>query len=228
MQIRLAAASFPIHPLHSIVTRMKTGNETQISNYSEILDFWFGEDLKDVASVSAASKRWFEKNQRFDDEIRTRFGAHPDAAITGRLEDWITEDEGLLALILVLDQFPRNIYRNTPNSFAYDEAALRYALEALERNLHQRLHPLQAVFLYLPLEHSENLLMQQRCVRGLQTLESQRGGMWREKIGGFLRYAIAHCEVIEQFGRFPHRNKILGRDSTPAEKEFLASGKGAF
>ena len=70
--------------------------------------------------------------------------------------------------------------------------------------------------------------MQQRCVRGLQALESERGGMWREKIGGFLRYAIAHHEVIEQFGRFPHRNKILGRDSTPAEIEFLASGKGAF
>ena len=207
---------------------MKTGNKTQIPEYEEVLSFWFGDDLDDPGSVRTASKRWFQKNRHFDAEIRSRFGTYPDAVMAGQLDEWLTDDQGLLGLILVLDQFPRNMYRNTPKSFAYDNAALRHALKALDRNLHQRLHPLQTVFLYLPLEHSEDIQMQERCVSGLQVLEQERGGIWREKISGFLRYAIAHHEVIEKFGRFPHRNEMLGRDSTPAEKEFLASGKGAF
>lgn len=207
---------------------MKTGNEDTARNYSEVVEFWFGADIDDADKLLAASKRWFEKNATFDNEIKARFNAWPDAAISGELDDWLVDDQGLLALIIVLDQFPRNLYRNQAKSFSYDNRALKHALDALERGLHQRLHPMQAVFLFLPLEHSEDPDMQQRCVDGLQALEKQGGGLWQEKMAGFLRYAIAHQEIIEQFGRFPHRNKILGRESTATEMEFLAAGKGAF
>ena len=207
---------------------MSNGTSNFKIGHTEILDFWFGSDLDDAASLRETSKRWFEKNIEFDDEIRARFAELPNAARNGQLTDWPTSDEGLLATILVLDQFPRNLYRNTANAFAYDAKALEHALTALDRELTQRLHPLQSVFIFMPLEHSENLEMQYRCVSGMEALAAQCPPEWRDKVAGFLRYAIAHQEVIEQFGRFPHRNEILGRESTEAELEFLASGRGSF
>ena len=198
------------------------------ANYAAVLDFWFGPELEDPAVLRTASKHWFEKNEKFDTEIRDRFGDLPEAAANGDLSNWRTEDEGLLALIIVLDQFPRNLFRNHAKSFSYDNLALEHAISALDRGLQERLHPLQSVFIFMPLEHSEDLQMQQRCVAGLQRLQERTPAIWQDKVAGFLRFAIAHQEVIERFGRFPHRNAILGRSSSEAEREFLASGRGAF
>lgn len=119
------------------------------------------------------------------------------------------------------------MYRNQARAFAYDEFALSRALATIKSGAATRLHPIEAVFLYLPLEHAENLEMQTQCVAGLRQLE-ENSPKFAEKIAGFTKYAIAHLEVIEKFGRFPHRNSILGRKSTNEEMAYLATGRGGF
>ena len=196
-------------------------------HYLMLLEFWFGLELDNLDAVEKVSRRWFIKDASFDQEIKTLFGELPDAIKNGEHSSWGDTDLGNLAAIIALDQFPRNMYRNLPRSFSYDDLALSRALETIDSGAVSRLHPIEAVFLFLPLEHAENLEMQKQCVAGLKELASS-AAQFEEKITGFTKYAIAHLEVIEKFGRFPHRNSILGRESTEAEIEHLASGRGGF
>ena len=128
----------------------------------------------------------------------------------------------------MLDQFPRNLYRGSPRSFAYDSAALDVCRAALARGLDSQLHPLEAVFLYLPLEHAEDLAMQEQCVSLFCRLVARAPAQLSEQFESFAGYAERHHAVIEQFGRFPHRNAALGRQSTPAEISYLRSGGESF
>jgi uncharacterized protein (DUF924 family) len=182
----------------------------------EVLAFWFGEG----AEYGKRHKRWFEKEARFDAEVTQRFlGLYEDLA-QGRA--WLESARERLARTLVLDQFPRNMFRGTPRAFAADPLALETARLAVERSDDALLLPVERLFLYLPFEHSESLEDQERACALSEPLASIA------ETYDAHRYAVAHRDVIRRFGRFPHRNSILGRDSTAEELEFLKQPGSGF
>lgn len=180
----------------------------------DVLDFWFL--APDNPGHGQSRAEWFRKDDAFDAQIRERFGALIDTAIDGGLRDWAATPRGALALILVLDQFTRNVYRDTPRAFAGDPQALELAVALTQSGQDQQLEPTLRAFVYMPFEHAEDLVMQARAVELFQLLAQAREGY-----ESMLDYAQRHQEVIARFGRFPHRNAILGRDSTPEERAFL-------
>jgi uncharacterized protein (DUF924 family) len=172
---------------------------------SEILDFWFAPETKEI---------WFRPPPEFDAEITERFGALHEAAAKDALGPWEASADGALALVIVLDQFPRNMFRGSPRAFASDALARAVAGRAIERGFDVAVPIERRIFFYLPFEHSESIEDQRRCC----ALTAERCD-----IGSYVDYAERHCAVIERFGRFPHRNAVLGRQSTPEEIEYLAS-----
>ena len=183
--------------------------------------FWFGTSPQDAEVIASQSALWWQKQPAVDTEIRKRFAPLVERAATGELDSWLGELRGRLALILLTDQFPRNIWREQAVAFAFDVLALRWAKEALVLGLDTRARPIERVFLYLPLEHSENLADQQHAVRLFDALAASVSSELRPAFDGFLDYARRHLEIIERFGRFPHRNAALGRETTAAEADFL-------
>ncbi|MDP6948245.1 MAG: DUF924 family protein [Arenicellales bacterium] len=194
---------------------------------NEVLAFWFGDALEGPDRSQARQQTWFTTDPEFDRTIAERFGRLPDAALQGDLDKWAISARSSLALVLVLDQFPRNIYRNSPQAFAYDGAALKRAVAVVDQGVDQQLHPVEATFLYLPFEHSEDLAVQQRSIALFQQL-AQRPGVYGKITQEALAYARKHRDIIARFGRFPHRNAILGRPSSRAEQDFLAQGGDTF
>ena len=181
----------------------------------EVLDFWFGEP----GSLDAGKPRreWFVKQDAFDAIVRGRFGATIEQALAGGLREWDDEGpQGALARILVLDQFTRNAHRDTPTAFAGDALALAAARRLVDSGADRQLPPLQRAFAYMPFEHAEDAYMQERAVELFGVLAAEHPGF-----DEMLDYAHRHRGVIARFGRFPHRNAILGRASTPEETEFL-------
>lgn len=176
---------------------------------SEILSFWFEE---------TQPKQWFQVNEDFDQEIRDRFLVSYDMAQQGMCDGWQRDSDGCLALCILLDQFPRNMFRGEARAFATDHQALLVAEYALKHNLDQVLSPIKRRFIYLPYEHSENLDHQKLSVDLFAGIRDD------DPLG--YDYAVRHKEVIEKFGRFPHRNKALGRSSTKEEIEYLEQGGG--
>ena len=193
-----------------------------------VLHFWFGDDQESPEAIGLLAGRWFGGGPSFDAEIRDRFEGLPPAGLRGELDDWLREPRSLLALILVLDQFPRNLYRESAQSFAHDARALEIARGAVDRGVDAKLTPLEATFLYLPFEHAEDREDQRRCVALFGQLASRSAEPLRPQVESFLAYAEQHQVVIERFGRFPHRNKSLGRPSTPDEIAYLESGGQTF
>jgi uncharacterized protein (DUF924 family) len=183
----------------------------------EILEFWFGGD------DSGRQRTWFAADPGFDDTCRARFLADYERAARGELEGWSDTAARCLALILLLDQFPRNLFRGTAQAFATDQKALAIAKHAVTAGLDDILAPRQRAFIYMPFQHSEDLADQRESVRLFRELAAGD-----PEQAGFLEYAERHLEVIARFGRFPHRNAVLGRASTPQESEFLASGGSPF
>ena len=183
-----------------------------------IHEFWFGALDDGGMCAPDRHKLWFSASPETDQFCRERFGELVERAVAGELERWEASDRGLVALILLLDQFTRNIHRGTPAAFAGDERALDLAQQTIVAGHHQRFPAIHQVFLYMPLEHNENIDIQEECVTLFEELAEVTGN---EQIGKFCRYAVAHREVIEKFGRFPHRNAIQGRQSSPEELEFL-------
>jgi uncharacterized protein (DUF924 family) len=179
----------------------------------DILDFWFG--ARGSPERGTLRAEWFRKDAQFDEEIRRRFGDLYAAAARGEFDDWHKSPETLLALVIVLDQFSRNLFRNDPRSWLQDERALGFAKLALVYGNDARIGPVERLFLYLPFEHSENLEDQERAVLLMASLEAF------EETRGFTQWAEKHRDVVKRFGRFPHRNAALGRISTPEEIEFL-------
>ncbi|PSB04461.1 DUF924 family protein [Merismopedia glauca] len=186
----------------------------------KILDFWFGTPSSNDYGMFRPI--WFEVNPELDREISDRFLTDHQAAANGNLDTWKTTPLGCLALILLLDQIPRNIYRGTPQAFATDSQALNLTKYALANGFDTQLLPIQRWFIYLPLEHSENLGDQRQCVYLFAKLP-----LSSEKQMG-VDFARKHCQIIEKFGRFPHRNQILGRETTPEEAEFLMQPDSSF
>lgn len=189
----------------------------------EIHDFWFGE-LDDAGLCKTdRNRRWFGSDEQTDRACRERFGALLDQALAGKLDHWTDTDRGLVALVVLLDQFTRNSYRGSARAFAGDQRALQLAMDAIDSGRHLLLPAIHRVFLYLPLEHCENLDIQERCVALFTALEN---AVQAEQFAGFTRYAVAHRDVIAQFGRFPHRNEALGRSSSPEELTYLEKHGG--
>jgi uncharacterized protein (DUF924 family) len=173
-------------------------------------------DLRDVTAFwrAAGPKKWFRHDADFDREITARFLAAHEAAAAGRLSDWEATPAGALALLLLLDQFPRNMFRGSGRAFATDPLARAVADRAIAHGFDESAPNAERVFFYLPFEHSENLADQERSL----ALSRRAGG------GKADQFAEIHADIIRRFGRFPHRNAVLGRATTPAEQAFLDAG----
>ena len=187
----------------------------------ELLDFWFGEATDDVEVGRAQAALWWGKSAETDDLIAGRFGQAASAAAAGTLDHWTGSPRGRLALILLLDQMPRVIHRGTPGAFGQDARARRVADKGLASGADRLLRPIERVFFYLPFEHSEDPLDQHRSVELFRDLAAEVPDAWREAFDFYLDFAVRHKEIIDRFGRFPHRNAALGRESTPEEIAFL-------
>ncbi len=175
-----------------------------IASPIEVLDFWW----------QAGPSKWFAKNDGFDKDIKTRFLPAIEAAQRGELDEWADQPHSALALILLLDQFTRNVFRNDKRAFEADGKALATAQASVERGYDTAFPAVARVFFYLPFEHAEDMAAQERSVDLCRNLGNQ----------DYYLYALIHMDVIRRFGRFPHRNKVLGRQSTPEEQAFLDDG----
>lgn len=190
--------------------------------YQDILDFWFmGLDPDQHAPSKEQMGKWFRGGPELDQILRDEYSETLEKAKSGELDAWAQTPEGLGALIVVLDQFPRNIFRGKPEAFSYDPIALKWAKHGIENGFSLQVHPLLTTFMYLPLEHSESLEDQELCVKLMRELSEKANPDAHETYEGFVDYAVKHHEIIAEFGRFPHRNHILGRENTAAETEFL-------
>lgn len=187
----------------------------------EFLDFWFGNLGVADLPTSDRTNLWFGENEMVKQKLLESFHNEYDAASVGSLEDWAITPRGRLALIILLDQFPRYIHRRSPQAFAYDEDALRLCAEGLREKMDQSLTLIERVFFYMPLVHSESSQNQEQSIRLYQDLVSLSMSETTQIYQLFLAYAYAHFRVIKEFGRFPQRNKVLGRQSTDAEVAFL-------
>jgi uncharacterized protein (DUF924 family) len=191
-----------------------------VTQISDVLDFWFTpESRPDEAHPDGRDAAfWFEPTPGFDDAVRQRFAAAWEQALEGRLDGWAATPEGALALTVLLDQLPRNMFRGQPQSFAADAKALAVARDAVGRGFDRQVPRAWRKFFYLPFEHAEDREMQARSVALFEALGEAEAA----------RYAVLHREIIDRFGRFPHRNAILGRESTPEEAAWLAAGGETF
>lgn len=194
----------------------------------EILGYWFGENDADTAENLRPSI-WFQGGPAVDQEIRDRFYPLIGRAGLGELESWKKTPRGRIAWILLLDQFTRNVYRGNPRTYAYDILALQAAREAIAWGQHREMPLMHRTFLYLPLEHAEELQAQDECVALYEELaEEAKGTPVEESVKSMLDYAHRHAVVIRRFGRYPHRNELLARRSTLDELDFLASPAAPF
>lgn len=184
-----------------------------------VLDFWFGAPTD---GHFRPRDEWFRKDPAFDATMRERFAGLHARAVRGECADWTQAADTALALVIVLDQFPRNMFRDTPGAFASDAIALSTAQAAIARGFDAQLAPVQRWFFYLPFEHAEDIVMQDEAVRLFETLRGDADST------SPIDYAYRHRAVIQRFGRFPHRNAILGRESTAEEAEFLRQPGSSF
>jgi uncharacterized protein (DUF924 family) len=194
---------------------------TQAATPEDVLDFWFGQPGPAADVAARQSKLWFGKSVANDQLVIDRFADTLIAAGAGQLDHWALTPRNRLALIVVLDQFPHHIHRNHGQSFAYDAQSLALAQAMIQNGDAARVAPIERVFVYLPLEHAESLALQDESVALYAQLVADASAAERPLFHGFLDYAKQHRDVVARFGRFPHRNALLGRPSTPEEIEFL-------
>jgi len=190
------------------------------SSAGGILDFWFGRE--DEPGYGEFRNVWFQKDEDFDREVQTRFREDHERAANGDLDGWREEAQSALALVILLDQFPRNIFRGDAQTHATDAKAQEVSEHAIERALDRELPAFQRMFLYMPFMHSESVEAQRKSVELFERLRDEPGGP------DVTEYAAGHRDIVERFGRFPHRNAILGRETTPEEAEFLTQPGSSF
>lgn len=195
---------------------------------NDLLDLWFGDDEDDAAVAASRADLWWGKSSETDEMLGARYGSAVSLAAGGVLDHWTGSPRGRLALILLLDQLPRAIHRDSPDAFALDERARQVAVKGLASGADRLLRPIERVFFYLPFEHSESDEDQQRSVGLFRELAETVPHRWRETFATFLDYAEQHRAIIDRFGRFPHRNAVLGRESTAEEIEFLKEPGSGF
>ena len=199
-----------------------------MSRQDDIHEFWFG-DLDPAKPVAAdRSKLWFGGDAETDALLRREFLEDIRKAATGDYDAWSATARGSLALILLLDQFPRNIYRKTPDAFATDAKALSICLAGIEAGLDEELGVIERAFFYLPMEHSEVLEIQEQSVASFKTLIDAAPLAHRSMCESYYDYAVRHYDIVARFDRFPHRNEVLGRVSTDEEVEFLKQPGSSF
>lgn len=191
------------------------------SEVAEVLTFWFGEPACDIGALFSKVQRWYQGGSALDEQIRVRFGTQIERALDGRLGDWSSTLEGTLALVLLLDQFTRNVFRDTPRAYAGDAAALALALGVLDSARYATLNLEQRLFIVMPLVHAEDLACQTRAVALAADMVVAAPAPLREAWQIGYERTQKYRAVIARFGRFPHRNAILGRASTPEEEAFL-------
>jgi uncharacterized protein (DUF924 family) len=190
-----------------------------------VLEVWFGGDASDPLSHAPL---WFSRDAELDRGLREEFEPHIHRAANGDYDAWRAAPGDALAFIILLDQFSRNIYRDTARSFAQDAPAREICLTGMERGFDLRLPPVRASFFYMPLMHAEDLEMQRLSVAKFEALPARAKGEVRESLEKNHAFAVSHMEVIEQFGRFPHRNAILGRESSSEELAYLSDPDAGF
>lgn len=193
----------------------------------KLLQYWFGSCVEQPRELPERRRIWFVGESDFDDILRRDFAAAAHAAAAGEYDGWRTEPRTGLALLLLLDQLPRNLYRDDPRSYATDPAALAVADLMLASGMERNLAPVEAAFIGMPFEHAENLEAQDRAVAFFLGLCDRVTREPEETLRGFVEFARSHRDVIARFGRFPHRNRVLGRETTAAEESFMkAHGRG--
>jgi len=194
----------------------------------EILKFWFGELDGFGRASKACQDRWWSKDPALDTQIRQQFGSTHSALVRGELDSWLTGPRTRLAYIVVLDQFSRNMFRDSAAMFASDPLALRAALTGIDAGLHRQLQLDERGIFYMPLMHAEELPLQERCVALFLELANEVTGSARATMLSRVGFAERHRDIVKRFGRFPHRNAVIGRESTPDEVEFLEGPGSSF
>lgn len=190
----------------------------------DILDFWFGDGLSAGWPSDDRSALWFGGGPALDRQISERFGSRVEQALDGQLVEWESSLLDRLALVILLDQFTRNVHRGQARAFAGDGRAQRLVLQSLALDQDTELPPIGRVFLYMPLMHAESPALQDECVLKFENLVRQSPHPLQQKLQGNLKAAREHADIVLRFGRFPHRNGVLGRSSTPEEADFLTHG----
>ncbi|MDH4073373.1 MAG: DUF924 domain-containing protein [Gammaproteobacteria bacterium] len=198
------------------------------SRIDAILTFWFKEHALSAPQIDGRMDVWFGEDPLFDEEIASLFSRDVDEASVGNLDHWSSAPRGRLALILLLDQFRRNIYRNTPAAFEMDRAALKLCVEGAMEKKDMDLSPIERVFFYMPLQHAESRKVQQKSREIYGKLSEAVSPTFRETFETVAQFAELHADIVEQFGRFPHRNRIMGRENTPEEAQYLAGDAPTF
>jgi uncharacterized protein (DUF924 family) len=210
------------------------GSSMQPSDYSEmtavpvearrLLQFWFGRATHAPAEARENAERWFRQSDDFDNAIRAQFGDFPARAAAGKFDQWRDNPHSTLALVVTFDQLPRNLFRRTPQAFQFDPLAREVTAIAIAANVPILVHPIEAVFFYLPYEHAEDLAMQAQCAAGYEAIRGRVPRDWHGLLSEFVQAGREHREMIERFGRFPHRNQALGRKNTAEEEAYLQAG----
>ncbi|WP_439520175.1 DUF924 family protein [Hydrogenophaga sp.] len=203
---------------------MNTPAPSHPPSAQDVIDFWLGDGLERGWCSDDRDDLWFAGGPKLDATIRDRFGARVEQALDGGLGAWEAQVETRLALVLLLDQFPRNIHRGQPRAFAGDARAQQLVQAALASGMDRDMAPVGRVFLYMPLVHAENLALQDEAVARFQQLHDSSEAALREKLARNLHFARLHRDIVLRFGRFPHRNAALGRESTDEERTFLKDG----
>jgi uncharacterized protein (DUF924 family) len=197
-------------------------------NKNDVLAFWFGADAADHEISQRQAKLWWHKDAATDDTIRQRFEPTLKALLRGEHRDWLTSADGRLAAIIVLDQFSRNMYRDNAMSFTQDALALEWALEGIRQGADRQVRPIHRLFYYLPLEHAESEAMQNLCMEKLAQLRADAPASFADEAKNYLEFGRRHQEIIQRFGRFPHRNALLNRPSSDDERQFLTQPGSGF
>jgi len=191
----------------------------------EILRLWFGDDPNNFLENAPL---WWKKDASFDAELRKSFEEDITHAVKGDYDSWRADPPACLALIILLDQFSRNIFRDTPQAFAQDELAQKISRDEINKGTDQKLHPVQRVFFYMPLMHSEDINTQELSLKVFKKLADEAPEEFKKTLEGNYDFALRHAKIIQRFGRYPHRNAILGRKSTPEEEAFLKEPGSSF
>lgn len=204
--------------------------ERESERISQVLNFWFGDLRENELPSEEKQKTWWMKSGEFDRLVEEKFGDLVTLAENGDLSSWLETPLGTLAFIIVVDQFPRNIHRDGPGAFSRDALALRACRDGIEKGFDRGLHPVHRVFFYLPLMHSEDPETQRLSVETYSGLEKEyeREPEIRKNLACSADFACRHFDIIKRFGRYPHRNAALGRESTPEEVEFLKEPGSSF
>ncbi len=193
-----------------------------------ILSFWFMEQTLSAPKIDGRMDTWFGEDPVFDEEIAKEFAEDVERASDGALDHWAHEPRGRLALILLLDQFRRNIYRNTPEAFEKDRAALKLCVEGAMEKKDHGLAPIHKAFFYMPLQHAESRKVQAKSRVIYQRLAEAVSPTYKETFETIAQFAELHADIVERFGRFPHRNKLLERENSPDEEEYLTDDSPDF